>query len=76
MVTRGNNAPGDNPVNPGSIKTFAFKGGVLSGDVTAKLDESTIKADTASVAASNGYWTLARFVGTQMNGLLPTWLQP
>ena len=30
MVTRGNNAPGDNPVNPGSIKTYSFKGGVLS----------------------------------------------
>jgi 6-phosphogluconolactonase len=30
MVTRGNNAPGDNPVNPGSIKTFSFKNGVLA----------------------------------------------
>jgi 6-phosphogluconolactonase len=30
MVTRGNNAPGDNPVNPGSIKTYRFKGGVLT----------------------------------------------
>jgi 6-phosphogluconolactonase len=30
LITRGNNAPGDNPVNPGSIKTFAFRGGVLS----------------------------------------------
>jgi 6-phosphogluconolactonase len=30
LVTRGNNAPGDNPVNPGSLKTFAFKGGVLT----------------------------------------------
>jgi 6-phosphogluconolactonase len=30
MVTRGNNAPGDNPVNPGSIKTYAFKRGVLT----------------------------------------------
>jgi 6-phosphogluconolactonase len=30
MVTRGNNAPSDNPVNPGSIKTFAFKNGVLA----------------------------------------------
>src|SRR5262249_8817175 len=30
LVTRGNNAPGDNPVNPGSIKTFSFKGGVLT----------------------------------------------
>jgi 6-phosphogluconolactonase (cycloisomerase 2 family) len=30
LITRGNNAPGDNPVNPGSIKTFAFKGGVLT----------------------------------------------
>ena len=29
LVTRGNNAPGDNPVNPGSIKTFSFKNGVL-----------------------------------------------
>ncbi|HTB00022.1 MAG TPA: beta-propeller fold lactonase family protein [Bradyrhizobium sp.] len=29
LVTRGNNAPGDNPVNPGSIKTFSFKDGVL-----------------------------------------------
>jgi len=30
LVTRGNNAPGDNPVNPGSIKTFSFKNGVLT----------------------------------------------
>jgi 6-phosphogluconolactonase len=30
LVTRGNNAPGDNPVNPGSIKTFRFKDGVLT----------------------------------------------
>jgi 6-phosphogluconolactonase len=30
LVTRGNNAPEDNPVNPGSIKIFAFKDGVLS----------------------------------------------
>jgi 6-phosphogluconolactonase len=30
LVTRGNNAPGDNPVNPGSLKTFAFKNGVLT----------------------------------------------
>jgi 6-phosphogluconolactonase len=31
LVTRGNNAPTDNPVNPGSIKTFGFKDGVLTG---------------------------------------------
>jgi len=30
LDTRGNNAPGDNPVNPGSLKTFGFKGGVLT----------------------------------------------
>jgi 6-phosphogluconolactonase (cycloisomerase 2 family) len=30
LVTRGNNAPTDNPVDPGSIKTFAFKDGVLT----------------------------------------------
>jgi 6-phosphogluconolactonase (cycloisomerase 2 family) len=30
MVTRGNNAPDDNPVNPGSLKTFSFKNGVLA----------------------------------------------
>jgi 6-phosphogluconolactonase len=30
LVTRGNNAPGDNPVNPGSLKTFSFKNGVLT----------------------------------------------
>jgi 6-phosphogluconolactonase len=30
MVTRGNNAAEDNPVNPGSIKTFSFRNGVLS----------------------------------------------
>src|SRR5260221_565314 len=30
LVTRGNNAPGDDPVNPGSLKTFAFKDGVLT----------------------------------------------
>jgi 6-phosphogluconolactonase (cycloisomerase 2 family) len=29
LVTRGNNAPTDNPANPGSIKTFGFKNGVL-----------------------------------------------
>jgi 6-phosphogluconolactonase len=29
LVTRGNNAPTDNPVDPGSIKIFAFKDGVL-----------------------------------------------
>src|SRR5215467_11689564 len=30
MVTRGNNAPDDNPVNPGSIKVYSFKSGVLT----------------------------------------------
>ena len=30
LVTRGNNAAGDNPVNPGSLKIFNFKDGVLS----------------------------------------------
>ena len=30
LVTRGNNAPTDNPVNPGSLKTFSFKDGVLT----------------------------------------------
>jgi 6-phosphogluconolactonase (cycloisomerase 2 family) len=30
LVTRGNNAPDDNPVNPGSIKTFKFGDGVLT----------------------------------------------
>src|SRR5437667_5687830 len=30
MITRGNNAPGDNPVNPGSLKVYNFKNGVLS----------------------------------------------
>jgi 6-phosphogluconolactonase len=30
LVTRGNNAPGDNPVNPGSLKVFSFKAGVLT----------------------------------------------
>jgi len=30
LVTRGNNAPGDNPVNPGSIKIFSFNSGVLT----------------------------------------------
>src|SRR5436309_2792381 len=30
MITRGNNAPGDNPVNPGSIKTYGFKSGMLT----------------------------------------------
>jgi 6-phosphogluconolactonase len=30
MVTRGNNAPGDNPVNPGSLKAYSFKNGVLT----------------------------------------------
>jgi 6-phosphogluconolactonase len=30
LVTRGNNAPADNPVNPGSIKIFGFEKGVLT----------------------------------------------
>jgi len=30
MITRGNNAPGVSPVNPGSLKTFSFKDGVLT----------------------------------------------
>jgi 6-phosphogluconolactonase len=30
LVTRGNNAPADNPVNPGSIKVFGFTNGVLA----------------------------------------------
>src|SRR5262245_35214035 len=30
MVTRGNNAPGDNPVNPGSLKTYSFSNGMLT----------------------------------------------
>jgi 6-phosphogluconolactonase len=30
LVTRGNNAPSDNPVDPGSIKIFGFKDGVLT----------------------------------------------
>src|SRR5262245_60733966 len=30
MVTRGNNAADDNPVNPGSLKVYNFKNGVLS----------------------------------------------
>jgi 6-phosphogluconolactonase len=30
MVTRGNNAPQDNPVNPGSIKIYSCKDGVLA----------------------------------------------
>src|ERR1700744_4874530 len=30
LVTRGNNAPSDSPVDPGSIKIFSFKDGVLA----------------------------------------------
>ncbi len=30
LVTRGNNAPGDNPANPGSLKVFGFKDGELT----------------------------------------------
>jgi 6-phosphogluconolactonase len=30
LVTRGNNAPSDNPVDPGSLKVFSFKDGVLT----------------------------------------------
>ena len=30
LITRGNNAPGNNPIDPGSIKTFGFKGGLLT----------------------------------------------
>jgi len=30
LVTRGNNGPGSNPVNPGSIKTFRFNNGILT----------------------------------------------
>jgi len=30
LITRGNNAPTDNPADPGSIKVFSFKDGVLT----------------------------------------------
>jgi 6-phosphogluconolactonase len=30
LVTRGNNAPGDNPLNPGSLKVYSLKNGVLA----------------------------------------------
>jgi 6-phosphogluconolactonase (cycloisomerase 2 family) len=30
LITRGNNAPGNNPIDPGSIKTFGLKDGVLT----------------------------------------------
>jgi 6-phosphogluconolactonase len=30
LITRGNNAPSDNPADPGSIKLFTFKDGVLA----------------------------------------------
>jgi 6-phosphogluconolactonase len=30
LIARGNNAPSDHPADPGSIKTFAFKDGVLT----------------------------------------------
>ena len=30
LITRGNNAPTDNPADPGSIKTYTFKDGVLA----------------------------------------------
>jgi 6-phosphogluconolactonase len=39
MVTRGNNAPTDNPVDPGSIKTFSFKNGVLTSLAAIQPDD-------------------------------------
>lgn len=32
MITRGNNAPSDNPKDPGSIKVYSFKDGVLANE--------------------------------------------
>ena len=51
LITRGNNAPGDNPVNPGSIKTFSFKDGVLtnsrrSSPATACISGRVISTST------------------------------
>ena len=39
LVTRGNNAPGDNPVNPGAIKTYRFKDGVLTNVASIQPDD-------------------------------------
>jgi 6-phosphogluconolactonase len=41
LITRGNNAPGDNPVNPGSIKTFSFKNGVLTSVAAIQPGDGT-----------------------------------
>ena len=41
LITRGNNAPGDNPVNPGSIKTFGFKNGVLTNVAAIQPGDGT-----------------------------------
>jgi 6-phosphogluconolactonase (cycloisomerase 2 family) len=41
LITRGNNAPGDDPVNPGSIKTFSFKNGVLTNVAAIQPGDGT-----------------------------------
>jgi 6-phosphogluconolactonase len=41
LVTRGNNAPTDNPVDPGSIKIFGFKGGVLTNVAAIQPGDGT-----------------------------------
>jgi 6-phosphogluconolactonase len=41
LITRGNNAPGDSPVNPGSIKTFSFKNGVLANVAAIQPSDGT-----------------------------------
>jgi 6-phosphogluconolactonase len=41
LVTRGNNAPTDNPVDPGSIKIFGFKDGVLTNVAAIQPGDGT-----------------------------------
>src|SRR5262249_31455164 len=40
LVTHGNNAPDDNPVNPGSIKTYRFKDSMLTNLASIQPDDS------------------------------------
>jgi len=41
LVTRGNNAPSDHPVDPGSIKVFGFKDGVLTNAAAIQPGDGT-----------------------------------
>ena len=39
MITRGNNAPDDSPVNPGSIKVYRFQRGILTNEAAIQPED-------------------------------------